>query len=208
MGIKQTFDALVKEKSPGPTPSFQVFHIIKALELISHAHIGRGMLAEKLGIGEGATRTLIERLRAEEIISTSKSGCVLTKKGEELWEEVKKIFPSKTELEKSRLTLSTCNVAVLVKGKSNRVKLGVEQRDAAFLVGAKGATTLIMRKGKLTMPNVDADVKKDAPDFYGKMMTVLKPEEGDVIVIGSADTREKAEYGTLAAAWTLLNDGD
>jgi hypothetical protein len=207
MGIKQTFEALAKEKAPGPTPSFQVFHIIKTLELISHAHIGRGMLAEKLGIGEGATRTLIERLRAKEIISTSKSGCNLTKKGEELWNEVKKTFPSKTELGKSKLTLSICNVAVLVRGKGEKVKLGMEQRDAAFLVGAKGATTLVMRKGKLMMPNVDVDMKRDVPDVK-KIMNFLKPEEGDTIVIGSADTCEKAEHGALAAAWTLLNDDD
>jgi predicted transcriptional regulator len=208
MSIKKTIETLVKEKAPGPLPSFQVFHIIKTLELISHAPVGRGVLAKALGIGEGATRTLIDRLKDEGIITTSKSGCFLTKKGEEIWKEVTKVLPSKTELEKSKLTLSTCNVAILIKGKTGGIKLGMEQRDAAFLAGAKGATTLIMKGGKLTMPCDDVGIAAEYPDTYSKIMDILKPKEGDAVVIGSADTREKAEYGAIAAAWTLVdNDG-
>jgi hypothetical protein len=206
MGIKQTIEELVKEKAPGPAPSFQVFHIIKTLELISYASIGRGMLAKKLEIGEGAARTLIDRLKEEGIIDISQSGCCLTRKGEEIWMKVKKVFPSKIELGKSRLTLSTCNVAILVKGKMGRMKLGMEQRDAAFLAGAKGATTLVKKKGKLTMPSLDADIKDDVPDVHEKITSLLKPSDGDVVVIGSADTCMKAEYGAIAAAWTLVDD--
>ena len=38
------------------------------------------------------------------------------------------------------------------------------------------------------------------------MVRLLQPEENDVIVIGSADSLVKAEYGALAAAWTLIDD--
>jgi len=208
MSTRKTLETLTKEKAPGPTPTFQIFHSIKALELISHTPIGRVMLAKKLGIGEGATRTLIERLKNEQIISISKSGCALTGKGVELWKRIEKAIPSKMELEKSKLTLSTCNVAILVKGKANRVKLGMEQRDAAFLAGAKGATTLVMKKGKLTMPSEETDIIETAPETHKKIIGSLKPREEDVIVIGSADTCDKAEYGAIAAAWTLLSDSD
>ena len=208
MNIKKACETLVKEKAPGPSPSFQVFHIIKTLELISHALVGRGKLAKELGIGEGATRTLIDRLKDEGIIATSKSGCFLTNRGEELWKEAKKVFPSKVELEKSKLTLSTYNIAILVKGKMARIKLGMEQRDAAFLSGAKGATTLVMKSGKLVMPSADVNVAEEHPDAYEKIMSLLRPKEGDAVIIGSADTREKAEYGAIAAAWTLLNNCD
>lgn len=170
--------------------------------------VGRVMLAKKLDIGEGATRTLIERLKDEQIISVSKSGCALTRKGVDLWKKIEKVFPAKIELEKSKLTLSACNVALLVKGKANKVKLGMEQRDAAFLAGAKGATTLVMKKDKLTMPNEDRDTVETAPDIHKKIIGSLKPREGDVIVIGSADACNMAEYGAIAAALTLLNDND
>jgi hypothetical protein len=206
MNLKKLLETLTKEKAPGPMPSFQVFHVIKALELIAQPPVGRGTLAKKLAIGDGATRTLIERLKDEEIIFTTKSGCFLTKKGEDLWKQVKRVFPSKIELEKSKLTLSACNVAMLVKGKRDRVKLGVEQRDAAFLAGARGATTLVIKKGKLVMPSVDVDVSEDFPDIYEKIVNSFKLTEGDVVVIGSADSCNKAEYGAIAAAWTLLNN--
>ena len=206
MDIKKTIEALAKEKAPGPIPSFQVFHIIKTLEQISQSSIGRGLLAKELGIGEGATRTLIDRLRNEEVIVTSRSGCFLTEKGEEIWKEVKKILPSKIKLEKSKLTLSTCNVAILVKGKADEVRLGMEQRDAAFLAGARGATTLILNGGKLTMPGSDVDIAKEDPNVYEKIRCSLKPEEGDAVIIGCADTRRIADYGAIAAAWTLIND--
>ncbi len=209
MSIKKTLETLTRGKAPGPAPSFQVFHIIKTLELLANSPVGRGQLAKQLGIGEGATRTLIERLKEGEIVSMSKAGCILTESGRELWKRTSKVFSSKTKLEKTKLTLSSCNVAILVKGKANKIKLGMEQRDAALLAGATGATTLLIRKGKLTMPgeNTGLGNKADA-EAYGRIMDSLTPREGDAIVIGSADTYDRAEYGALAAAWTLIDDDD
>lgn len=209
MSAKKTLETLIKEKAPGPAPSFQVFHVIKILELVADSSVGRGLLSKELAIGEGATRTLIERLKEENLISVSKAGCTLTQKGRELWKEIKEIFPAKTKLEKSRLALAACNVAILVKGKTNRIKMGMEQRDAAFLAGAKGATTLVMKRGKLMMPGESKDIETKAdPDTYRKIIDSLKPRECDVIVIGSAATYVEAEYGAIAAAWTLIDDND
>ena len=89
---------------------------------------------------------------------------------------------------------------------AQKVKLGMEQRDAAFLAGAKGATTIIMKKGKLTMPGEDTDISGTAPEIRSRIAKCLKPEEGDVVIIGSADTHDLAEYGAIAAAWTLIDD--
>jgi len=36
----------------------------------------------------------------------------------------------------------------------------------------------------------------------------LKPREGDVVITGSANTFNIAEYGAIAAAWTLLENTD
>lgn len=206
MNVKNLLENLVKEKAPGPSPSFQVFHVIKTLELISQASIGRGVLARKLGLGEGATRTLLDRLEDAGIVSVSKAGCSLTKRGEEVWEKIKNVLAAKTQLEQTRLTLSSFNVAILVKNKRAKVKLGMEQRDAAFLAGAKGATTLVAEKGKLTMPNVAGSIANDFPSVHENITRSLEPSENDVVVIGSAETLEKAEYGAIAAAWTLFDD--
>jgi len=205
--LKKFFESLLEEKAPGPYPSFSVFHLIKSLELVAKARqVGRGKLSEDLKIGEGVTRTLIERLKTADLIAVSKKGCSLTKKGNKLWNEFESVFPQKINLEKNELALADCNVAVLVKGGADRVRTGVEQRDAAVIAGAKGAATLVFKGKKLVMPNISEDVSHDFPKAFRQITAILKLEENDAVVIGSADTWSKAEFGALAAAWTLINN--
>lgn len=180
--------------------------MIKALELIAEKPIGRNRLSKELVLGEGATRTLIERLKDYSLIRVDKTGCILSKKGKELWSTLLMVFPRKVVLEKSGLTLATFNIAMLVKGCGSKVKFGLEQRDAAMLIGAEGATTLVFRSGKLIFPPGDRDVAEDFPRAYRNLVDSLKPEENDAVVIGSAGALEKAEYGAIAAAWSLFNN--
>jgi len=72
--------------------------------------------------------------------------------------------------------------------------------------GAKGATTIMLKEGRLIIPSVSNNVAEDFPKAASQIAKILEPEENDVIIVGSADNLGKAEYGTLAAAWTLLND--
>ena len=201
------FRELVKSKVPGPSPSFSIIHLLKAFEvMVKKGPIGRGKLASELKIGEGATRTLVDKLREAGLVEISRSGCFLTKKGEELWEDFKSIFPRKIRLNKSDLTVSDCNVAVQVKGYGNRVKFGIKQRDAAIKVGASGATTLIYTRNRLILPSVSENVSRDFPKTFNQITRLMKLEDGDAVVIGSADNWEKAEYGALAAALSLVED--
>ena len=204
--MKKLLENLLEEKAPGPFPSFAIYHLVKALELVAKGHVGRGKLSEELKIGEGATRTLIERFKAAHFVSVSKKGCFLTEKGKKLWSEFESVFPQKISLEKNELVLTECNIAVLVKDCGDNVRKGVEQRDAAMMAGAKGATTLVFRNKKLVMPNMSDDVNHDFPIAFRQITSILKLKENDVVVIGSADTLNKAEYGAWAAAWTLIRN--
>ena len=210
MTVKKFLERLLKERAPGPYPSFSVFHLTKALELIAEeGPIGRGKLSEKLKTGEGVARTLINRLMNAGLIDISKPGCSLTKEGERVWKEFQSIFPRKVRLEQqSELTLAACNVAMLIKGCGDKVKVGMDQRDAAIMMGAKGATTLVFKNQTLLLPGrpTSVNVAQDFPSDFHQITKLLEPEENDAIVIGSADTWEKAEYGALAAAWTLIAD--
>jgi len=197
---------LLEEKAPGPFPSFAIYHIIKALELIAKEHVGRGKLSEQLSIGEGATRTLLNRLRDAGLIVISKKGSSFTAKGDGLWKELESIIAKKTCLQRNELVLTKCNVAVQLRGLGNKVRTGLEQRDAAIMAGAKGATTLVLKKGKLVMPNMSEDVSHDYPLVFKQLTSLLDLKENDVIVIGGADSLDKAEYGAYAAAWTLIEN--
>jgi predicted transcriptional regulator len=204
--FKRLFEEMACEKAPGPSPTFSLFHLLNALELIGEKPVGRSKLAKELEVGEGTVRTLIERLRDFELITTSKAGCALTQKGLRLWKEYKSIFPKKTEIEKSEIAFAEHNFAVLVKNNGSKIKSGVEQRDAAVVVGAKGATSCVFKEGRLIIPAVSNDVAKDFPEAAEQIFRLLQPAENDVVVVGSAESSVKAMYGALAAAWTLLDD--
>jgi len=203
--FKQLLERIASEKAPGPSPTFSVFHMLLAIEFTAEKPIGRSKLAENLGIGEGAVRTIINRLREAGLVATSKAGCTLTNKGLKLWKEYTPIF-KKVKIGKSELAFANYNFAILIKNHRHKVKSGMEQRDAAIMAGAKSATTIVLKKGNLIIPSVSRNVAKDFPKASNQIVQLLKPEENDVIIIGSADNLGKAEYGMLAAAWTLLND--
>ncbi len=203
--IKDYLTDLSAPKAPGPQPSFTVFDLLMVIWLIAEkGPIGRGKLSEELDIGGGAIRTLIKRLKESGVIDTSRLGCSLTEKGSNVWDEIGQLIPQKVRLPENDLTFAVYNVAVLVKGRGDRVKDGLEQRDATIAVGAKGATTLIYRDKKLIVPQVSEDLAKDFPVAFEQIARQMRVQENDVVVIGSADALKKAEYGALAAAWTLI----
>jgi len=207
--IKKLLEELSKGKAPGPFPSFSVLHLIKALELMAmKGPIGRGRLSKELKIGEGATRTLINRLKDAKIIIATKPGCSLTKKGEEIWKKLQSIFPRKVKLEKSELTLAPYDIAILVRSCGHKVGSGMRQRDAAVMAGAEGVTTLIFRNQKLILPTISEDIAQNFPIAFNQISGLLELKENDAVVVSSAETLEKAEYGALAAAMTLINNSD
>ena len=203
--LRETLVNLTREKAPGPSASYSIPHLLLFLELVASKSAGRSKLAEELEVGEGVMRTIIGRLKDDELIETSKKGCSLTEKGLRLWKEYRSIA-QKTEIEKNELTFADYSFAILIRDSADKVRSGMEQRDAAVMTGAKGATTLLFKNGHLMLPSTSRNVAKDFPTAINQIGRLLKPKENDVIIIVSSDDRKRAEFGVLAAVWTLLND--
>ena len=206
--FKKFIERLVSEKAPGPSTSFSMFHIFAALELMAQKPIGRNKLAEKLGVGEGAIRTIVSRLREADLITTAKEGCLLTSKGVETWKEFEELFPQRAEIEQTELTHSPCNYAFLVKNSGHKIGSGIEQRDAAIMGGAKRAIAIVSREGHLVIDSVSSSVEKEFPDAAAKILKNLKPQDNDVIIVAGAETVIKAKRGAFAAAWVLIGEGE
>jgi hypothetical protein len=204
--FQRLLEKLTKAKAPGPTASFFAPHLLLALERIAAKPIGRNKLAEDLRIGEGVTRTLIDRLRNAKLIDTSRAGCSLTPEGRRLFKEYQSVI-KKVKIEKNELTLEDFNYAVLVNSCASKVKTGIEQRDAAIMAGAKSATTIVYKKGHLSFPSSNQELNGYLK-ASSQIETILKPKEDDAIIIVGSDKAEKAEYGAVAAALTLLDSGD
>lgn len=203
LGFRHALEEVTSQKAAGPFPSFSVHHIMLILELIAQKPTGRNKLAETLGIGDGATRTIIGRLLSAGLIETSKAGCCLTTKGEGIWREYQ-LSVRKVKIERNELTDAEHSYAILVRNQAHKLSSGIEQRDAAVKAGAKSATTIMFKKGRLTIPSVSNSLRKDFPKAACQITVLLKPEENDIVIVASAESPEKAEYGVLAAAWTFL----
>jgi len=194
---------MARERAAGPSPSFTDLHLAKAVEVIGEKPIGRAGLSEKLQLGEGATRTLIDRLQTERLIKVSKVGCELTKNGLSILKDLQSRFPKKLKVPTSSITVGAHNLGILARNAASKVTNGIEQRDSAVRAGASGAVTLIFRQGRLFMPPPTRIEPKEWPEIARRLLELFQPEENDVIIIGGADTEEKAEQGARAASWTL-----
>jgi len=191
--------------APGRAPHFIEPHLVKALKSIdAEGPVGRAKLSRTLGLGEGTIRTLIKHLENERLIETSRPGITLTKQGKKLASNLQLRISEAADFPKSSLTVGSFNMVILVKNAADAIKGGLEQRDAAIKVGAQGATTLIFKRGKLSMPLVREDVFTEAPAVREALISKFKPEENDVVIIGSANDKLTAEFGAIAAALETL----
>jgi predicted transcriptional regulator len=206
--FKQFIENIVCQKAPGPTTMFTAAHVFFALELMSEKAIGRNKLAKKLEVGEGTVRTIINRLRKAGLIVTSKEGCRLTSQGFVIWKKFEELFPKRVEIGETELTNAENNYAILVKDMGNKVKSGIEQRDAAIVAGANRAVIMVSRGGHLIIESVSNSLERQFPSIMDQILTTLQPEENGVIVLVGATTPWKAKQGAFAASWTLIESDE
>jgi hypothetical protein len=182
----------------GPTPKFSLFHVWKAYDIINtQGPVGRKGLSQILAIGEGSTRTILDKMIREGSVENTRKGASLTDRGRKLF-RASGIFASPVLIK--GLTIGDQDCAVLVKGMADRINTGYEQRDEAVRSGAMGATTLVFRNGDLLFP--DDPVVPDQADLQ-PIRALFALEENDAVIIGTAQSYEAAEKGAVTAALAL-----
>lgn len=192
---------LIDRPKYGPLFRFSDYHVYKTLSLLSDGRRkGRKQLADRIGVGEGSMRTIVDYLRDEGYIDVKQTGVKITKKGQEY---IVRLPLQLYTLDVPEMTLGQQSVAVLVKGASAKIGSGMEQRDNAIKAGADGATTIIVRGDRLVVP-VDYDLDKDQPDIAGEIRRLFDLNDGDVVIIGTSSDVQRAEEGALAAAFEII----
>lgn len=195
-------DMEIYRKSDKANPRFDELHLIIALKIISdNTTVGRKRLMEELDLGEGSTKTILSKLKKEELISSSPKGHKITEKGRNI---LTKNLPKSTEINAKDLTLSEQNYAILIKNIANHLSDGLKQRDEAIKAGADCAVTLVFDGEKLRFPK-DFKHKLEHTAATEEIMKKLHPEKGDIIIIGGGRTKIKAIKGALAASNSLSN---
>ncbi len=183
----------------GPAPKFNDYHIWKTMMSLDYdLPLGRKKLANVLGIGEGSTRTILNILQEQDYIEITSNGILITNKGMEFREM---FYMDVKPFETRDLTISDYDSVAHIRHAAKRVSFGCEERDAAILAGAKGATTLICVNGRLVFPGSDYPLDMEMEKMLRAIFSI---KNDDVIIIGTADTPEAAECGAVSAALNML----
>jgi len=185
----------------GPLHRFGNHHVYRTLMVLSdQKRKGRKQIADAVGIGEGSMRTIIEYLRGLDMIDIHQTGVKITRHGNDFLTNL----PIKmANIGQGSIALGQECVAVQMSNNGDKIKMGVEQRDSAIMAGAEGATTLVVKNGKLTVPP-DYVIEEHDPKLSVLLRGTFNVREGDAIIIGTASSVGKAEDGALAAAFDLL----
>lgn len=201
--VVNVVEELTSSTGPGPPSRFDEYHAIKLLMiLLKEGTIGRIRLSKMLMLGEGSTRTLLSKMKSMGLIEETKKGCSLTPSGRKIAEALTSKIPCIAVVPVESFGISGVGVGVLVRGAPPRVDV-IKLRDEAIKRGAKALITMLLIKGKLAIPTVEEDAMARWPDVSQHILSTIKPQEGDAILIGVADDYSMAEKGALMAAWSL-----
>ena len=177
--MKLSHDAAKK----GPVARYSDAHIFAALSIIHReGTIGRGDLADELGLGEGSTRNILNIMEGWKQISIQRRGVSLTPLGVETVESLPLRF---VNIENRKYVKGICQQGILVKGMADRIKDGMVQRDIGIMMGSDGASVFIMKDNKIIFP-MDYNVDTEDPEFAKKIRST-GIEEGDVLIIAGSD---------------------
>lgn len=114
------------------------------LVLRRDGRLGRENLADKIGIGYGSIRSILDDLSSAGLIDTYQTGSTLSPVG--------KRFMDACPISLADCSLPECSwggiqAASVIRGGGRFVTNGMLQRDAGVLAGGYGCTTLIARRG-------------------------------------------------------------
>mgnify|MGYP001567051055 CR=1 FL=1 len=200
--------ALVTDRyAPSRILSFGLAHVFKTMQLMeNNGRISRALLMEGLGLREGSIKTLVKHMKMNGLIDNSNAGMWLTNKGKTMFTKLQSAIPAEMDVPKCSIAIGRFNHAILVKGLADNIRSGIEQRDVAIKIGAVGATTLIFRDGRFMMPERNQNPLKKDPQVRVSMIKNLKPDDSDVVIIGSATDRRTAEMAAKSVALQTIAD--
>jgi len=187
------------------TPSYKIPHILFCIMLIgkeSHG-IGRYRIRNEINLGEGSTKTLLNRLKDENIIKVDKNrqkGHILTKIGKKILQDLEKLisFPQELENKENKFVVGQIAYYSIVDQENIKKFLGssIDQRDEAIKIGGTGATCLTF----------DGINKFEFSDGLSISLPIGQKQlkKGDILIIGAGNSKGDAILATFAAAISII----
>jgi predicted transcriptional regulator len=196
MDYLKILDSLTSPRQ-GNKPNFEKSHVILLLEILEKEQpIGRISIMRKLGLTEATTKTLIKRLKLENLIEIDKlNGVKLTQKGEELL----KYFKSKIKIKEGKLqSIRWKGFFILIKyGSIILEKMNViEIRDKIVKLGPDKTLIIIIKENnKIEIPPFTAEQELiDLIDELRDNCKDLGCEKDDLVIFISPESSKSLAY--------------
>lgn len=172
----------------GNIPNYTKIDILRAFLLLDKP-ISRLELVDKLGLGEGTIRTILNILKNKKLISSTRKGHFLTEKGKLLSKEIKKIIEIKHNLNYS--FYKKPNVSILLRNAKNK-EFDIAHRDIAIRNGADSCLIFKFKNNRLILPlfrmKFDGEKIKSSFNF----------NENDLLIVAFSKNKRVAENAGLA----------
>ncbi|QEE14291.1 DUF4443 domain-containing protein [Promethearchaeum syntrophicum] len=187
------------------TPSYKIPHILFCIMLIGKESngIGRYKIRNEMNLGEGSTKTLLNRLKDENIIKVDKNrqkGHVITKIGKKIFQDLEKLisFPQELENKENKFVVGKIAYYSIVDQENIKNNLGssINQRDEAIKIGGTGASCLTFNESN----------KFEFSDGVSINLPIeqKKLKNGDILIIGGGNSKGDAILATYASAISVL----
>jgi len=193
--VEPVLRKMAKEFEKHPK-DFNIGHILLTM-FYAEEGLSRARLQEILGLGEGSVRSIIKYMKKHELVSTSRAGSSLTRKGMNIIRKIRVLVPKICRISPEYLSVGKVNYVALLRG----VKISeiLKMRDRVVRFGGTGAVLLFYKEGRVEIPYVAEDLKSVSNSDYAKICEI-NPQEGDSIIIVGGDSKSSA----LKALGSLL----
>ncbi|HDJ50613.1 MAG TPA: DUF4443 domain-containing protein [Thermoprotei archaeon] len=179
------------------------------LNVLKTGPVGRVFLSESLGIGEGKIRKLLNELKEQGLIISSKAGHYLSRIGESILEEIGQRYFKITR----RLSIRSLNwpyaVEGIVRGRALRSpisKNGMYERDLLVRNGALGAIVSVYKKGEARLPDTEIPLTEAIPGYVYESTVLRDLLEEDLLIIVSGENFYQAMYAFIKGSLILIGD--
>lgn len=178
----------------GNLPNFNSFDVFRCFPMIE-GKISRAGLVEKLGLGEGTVKTILDILKDRKLIESTNKGHVLSNKGKNVLQNILEIINVPKKVVSKNLYPNFAKTGIVVKKYSRNKKIHV-LRDIAVKEGAEGAL-IFDYDNKLRLREYKAD--------FSYLNNLFDLEKNNVLIVTFAKNSRIAENSALAIAFEMNN---
>jgi predicted transcriptional regulator len=176
-------------------------YALLALHFLGNEEIGRRRLAERLGLTESRTRTMLEHLREAGFVKAGDT-MELAGLGKKIFSEMDEKIHKIQEVELENISMRGENIAALMRNVE--IESSIRIRDEAVRGSARGMTILTYDDGF----NFPEEQKPDTDEILTELVHLedrFPAGKDDKLLISSASDIEDAKSGLWSAVSAVLD---